>query len=132
MILRKIINFYSYEKVRYLLVGAVNFVFAISLFPILYYLLSISVYVILTIATVLCIIFSFFTHKYFTFKKKNTITVYESFTYILKELIVYINNLIVVTIFIVNFGLNVIYVSVFMAVLNFLLSYIYLKLITFR
>ena len=121
------------KKLRFLIIGGVNTLFGISIFPILYYLLEnfhIHYLIILFIGHLIAINFSYFSNKFLVFKTKgNFINEYPRFFFY--QILVFLLNLGPFAALVEIAGIHPVIVQVILTCLMILISYIWYNRYTF-
>jgi putative flippase GtrA len=121
------------KKLRFLLIGGVNTLFGISTFSILYYLLQnshIHYLIILFIAQLIAINFSYFSNKFLVFQTEgNFVNEYPKFFFY--QILVFLLNLGPFAALVEISGIHPVIVQVILTCLMILISYIWYNRYTF-
>lgn len=120
-------------KVRFLLAGAVNTVFGLAAFPVLYFLLSplsLHYLVVLTISQVVCITFAFLTNKFMVFRTEGNIRA-EYAKFVLFHAAYFVVNLAALPAIVNLSGLSPVWGQTLFAVAVIVTSYFWHSRVTF-
>lgn len=109
---KKITIKYSNKSLLFILVGFINTIFGISIFPIIYYLSeSLHYNFLVTLSTILAVTFSYSTHKVYVYKtKKNFVN--ELKKYLPFQFLFYLINLVLMNIGVEILNFNVLYTQI--------------------
>jgi putative flippase GtrA len=120
-------------KIRFLLVGALNTVVGLTVFPALYFLvipLQIHYLLILVISQIMCVSFSFMTSKFLVFRTSGNY-LRESAKFITFHLTLFLLNLAALPVLIEFAGIHPIWAQMLFTVLVIVSSYFWHSYITF-
>lgn len=129
----KLFIFKHKSKIDYLLVGGLNTVIGLSVFPALYFLTKsyqLHYMVVLGISQVVCVTIAFFTNKYFVFKTEgNHLSEYLKFAAFYSAY--FVINLIVMPILVEIAGMNPVKSQILISIGIIISSYFWHSKITF-
>ena len=119
---------------RYLLIGILNTAFSFTFFPVFYFLLhdkKLNYEIILALAYIFTTLFSFLTQRFFVFKSRGNY-INELSKFILFQFVIYIINIIFLSVVLPFNIINIIFVQIVFALMIFVMGYFWNKFITFK
>lgn len=121
-------------EVRYLIVGIINTIFSILIYPILYFImnsLEFSYLVPLVLSYLLTSVFSFITQRYFVFLVK-TDFIQRYFVFLLAQSFLLCINFLLLPILIELFGYSPVITQTVFVIFVIIISYLWSKFIVFN